>query len=84
MTPSNVLSSSSSRTIRARPAPSAARIASSCCRASALTSNKFATLAQAISITMPIVPITTHSTLPILPTTSCLSGRRAGVILQVL
>ena len=39
--PEHTLSTSSSRTIRPHPAPSAARTASSCCRASALTSNKF-------------------------------------------
>ena len=38
--------------MRPHPAPSAARRASSCCRTSALTSSRFATLAQAISITM--------------------------------
>ena len=39
--------------------------------------------AQAISITMPIVPISTHSDFVTLPTTSCLSGRRAGVMRQL-
>ena len=31
---------------------------------------------------VPMVPITTHRTSPTLPTTSCFSGRSAGVILQ--
>ena len=41
--------------MRPVPAPSAARIASSCCRDSARTSSRLATLAQAISSTTPIV-----------------------------
>ncbi len=69
--PSTTLSMSSPRTIRPRPAPSAARTASSCCRPSALTSNRLATLAHAITITMPIVPISTHRAPATLPTTSC-------------
>ena len=64
-----------------RPAPT--RTASSCCRASARTSSRFATLVHAISITTPIVAITTQSTLPTLPTTCSLSGRSAGVIFHV-
>ena len=43
--------------------------------ASARTSSRFATLAQAISSTMPIVPISTHSTVPTSPTSRCFSGR---------
>ena len=46
---------SSSHAIRPRLAPSAARIASSCCRPSARTSSRLATFAHAISSTMPIV-----------------------------
>ena len=83
ISPNAVLSTSSSRAMRARPAPSAARIESSCCRASARTSSRFATLVQAISITNPTVAITTHSTLPTLPITCCLRRRRFGVILHV-
>ena len=78
MSPRATLSSSSSHAIRPRPAPSAARTASSCCRPSALTSNRFATLVQAISITTPMVPITTHSTLPTLPMTSCFERTNRG------
>ena len=74
ITPSITLSTSSPRTIRVLPAPSAVRTANSCCRASTLTSNKFVTFAQAISSTTPIVPITTHSNSPTLPITSCFSG----------
>ena len=48
--------------MRPVPAPSADRNASSCRRTSARTSNRFVTLAQAISITSPMVAITTHST----------------------
>ena len=62
--------------IRPQPAPSAARTASSCWRPSARTSSRFATLAHAISSTMPTVPISTHSVLPISPTRSSFSGRR--------
>jgi hypothetical protein len=76
------LSTSRARTIRREPAPSAARMASSCCRPSARTSIRVATFAHAISITMPNVPMTTHNALPALPTTSCLSGRSAGVMRQ--
>ncbi len=68
--------------MRHAPAPSAARTASSVRRRSERTSSRFMTFAHAISSTMPIVPITTQSTLPTLPTTSCISGRSAGVILQ--
>ena len=60
---------------RPRPAPSAARIASSCWRASARTSNRLATFAQAIKRTSPSVAITTHSAVPMSPTMSCFSGR---------
>ena len=58
--PSMTLSSSSSRAIRPVPAPSAARIASSCWRDSARTSSRLATFAHAMSSTIPIVPISTH------------------------
>ena len=80
--PSIVLSTSSPRTIRPHPAPSAARTASSCCRASTRTNSKFVTFAPAISSTRPSVPITTHSTSLTLPTTSCFNGRSSGVICQ--
>ena len=78
--PSSTLSSSNSRAIRPQPAPSAARIASSCCRPSARTSSRFATLAHAINSTMPTVPISTHSVLPTSPTRSSFSSRRFGPI----
>ena len=39
-------------------------------------------MVHAISITTPIVAITTHSTLPTLPTTCSFKGRSAGVIFQ--
>ena len=66
-------------TMRPRPAPSAARTASSCCRPPPCTSNRLATLAQAISITMPMVPISTHSSVRhIADHVRSLSGRRAG------
>ena len=77
------LSASSSRAIRPQLAPSATRIANSCCRPSARTSSRLATLAQAISSTMPMVPISTHSTLPISPITSCFSGRTLGAMLRL-
>ena len=64
-------------------APSAARTASSCWRDSARTSRRFATFAHAMSMTMAIVPITTHSAPAAFPTTSCLSGRSAGAMSQV-
>ena len=69
---------SSSPAMPAQPAPSAARMASSCWRPSARTSSRLATLAQAISSTTPMVPISTHSTLPRSPTTSCFRGRTLG------
>ena len=73
-----MLSTRSARAIRPQPAPSAARIASSCWRASARTSNRLATFAQAINKTSPRVPITTHSAVPMSPTMSCFSGRSLG------
>jgi hypothetical protein len=81
--PSTTLSTRRPRTIRPRLAPSAARTDSSLCRTSARTRSRFATLAQAMSITRPMVAMTTHSTSDTLPTTSCLSGRRSGAIFQV-
>ena len=69
--------------MRHRPAPSAERTASSCWRASARTSSRLATLVQAISITTPIVPITTQSTVWMLPTTVSFSGSSAGVIFHL-
>ena len=77
-TPSVMLSTSISRAIRPQPAPSAARIASSCWRASARTSNRLATFAQTIRSTSPRVPITTHSAVPMSPTMSCFSGWSRG------
>ena len=44
------------------PAPSAARTVSSRCRTSARTSSRLATLAHAMSITRPMVAMTTHRT----------------------
>ena len=76
--PSAMLSNSSSRAMRPRPAPRAERMASSCWRPSALTSSRFATFAHAISSTAPMVPISTQSTSPMSPTTSCLNSRTAG------
>ena len=64
--------------MRPRLAPSAARTASSCCRPSARTSSRFATFAHAISSTMPIVPISTHSADPTSPITSAFSSRKFG------
>jgi len=78
--PNRRLSTRSWRTIRPQPAPSAARTASSDCRASMRTSKRFATLAQAINITIARVPITTHSTLWTLPTTLSGEGRIFGPI----
>ena len=78
--PSVTLSSSSSRAIRADPAPSAARIASSCCRDSALTRSRFATFAHAMRRTSPIVAISTHKTVRTSPTRSSLSESTLGRI----
>ena len=50
----------------------------SCRRDSAFTSNRFATLAQAIRRTSPTAPMTGQRTLPILPTTSSFNGPSAG------
>ena len=66
--------------MRPQPAPSAARIASSCWRPSARTSSRFATLAQAINRTMPTVPISTHSVLPMSPTRTSFSKRKRGAM----
>ena len=60
-----------------QPAPSAARTVSSRRRPSARTSSRLATLAHAMISTMPIVPISSHSTGPTSPITSCLTGRTA-------
>ena len=68
--PRVTISDSSSRAMRPRLAPSAVRTASSCCRPSARTRNRFATFAHAISSTMPTVPSSTHSTRPTSPITS--------------
>ena len=80
--PSIRLSTSRLRTMRATPAPNAARRANSCCRASARISSRLVTLPQAMSSTSAMVPITTHKTSPTLPTTCCFSGRIVGRILQ--
>ena len=53
---SNTLSVSNWRTMRARPAPSAERIANSRLRTVARTSSRLATLAQEISSTSPTAP----------------------------
>ena len=76
--PSVTLSISRARGDATHPAPRAARTASSCWRPSARTSRRFATFAHAMRSTMPMVPISTHKTLPMSPTASRLSGRRAG------
>ena len=55
-TASSALSVSSCRTSRPRPAPSAARIASSRSRPSIRASVRLATFAHAISRTMPVMP----------------------------
>ena len=68
------LSTSNSRAIRALPAPSAARTASSCRRASVRTSMRFAMLAHATSSTAPIAPMSTHSVLATPPTKSSFNG----------
>ena len=78
MAPKTKLSTSNSLAIRAGVAPSAARTASSCRRASARTSIRFAMLAQAISSTAPIAPMSTHNALATLPTKSSLKGRTSG------
>ena len=75
-----MLSISSSRTIRRESAPSAARTASSCCRDSARTRSRLATLAQAIRSTIAIVPISTHSAFCTSPTRSSFIDRICGVM----
>ena len=55
------LSESSVPAICPRLAPSAVRTANSCCRVSARTRHRFATLAHAMSSTMPTVPNTIQS-----------------------
>ena len=57
---SSVLSASSWRTSRPRPAPSAARMANSRSRRSIRASVRLATLAQASSSTRPVVPSSSH------------------------
>ena len=83
VSPSIVLSTSSPRTIRTHPAPSAARTANSCWRVSSRTSNKLVTFAQTISMTTPMVAMTIHKRSPTLPITSCFNGRIIGVIFHV-
>jgi len=53
----------------------AERTASSCCRASARTRNRFATFAQAMRRTSPTVPKSTHNTRSTSPITSADNGR---------
>ena len=66
--------------MRPQAAPMAARIASSWRRPSARTSNRFATLVQAIAINSPTPPSSTHRVLPISPTRTSLRGRKLGAI----
>ena len=77
--PSTRLSNSSSAAMRLQPAPKAARIASSCRRPSTRTSTRLATLAHAISSTMPIDAINTQRSLPTSPTTRSFNGLMLGV-----
>ena len=72
--PKTRLSTSNSLAIRPGIAPSAARTANSGRRASARTSMRFAMLAQAISSTAPIAPMSTHNMLDTPPTKSSNSG----------
>jgi hypothetical protein len=81
--PNTKLSTSNALAIRARPAPSAARTASSWRRASARTSMRFAMLAHAISSTAPIAPMSTHNVLATLPTRSSFNGRTVGRMRQL-
>ena len=76
--PSARLSPSSPRARSPRLAPSAERSASSDCLPSARTRNRFATLAQAMSITKPTVPSRIHSIGPTSPIASTESGRTFG------
>ena len=78
------LSDSSSQVIRRQLAPSAAWIASSCCRPSARTRNRLATLAHAISRTRPTVPSRIQSIWPTSPITSADSGRTLRPDLRVV
>jgi len=64
------LSSHNSPAMRPQLAPRAARKANSWRRPSTRTRRRFATLAQAMSSTMPMEPMRTHKTLPASPTTS--------------
>ena len=70
-----VLSVSNCRTSRQRPAPKAVRTAISCCRPAARASNRFATLAQAMSSTNATAPAKIKSDARIFATRSSLSGR---------
>ena len=83
-TASSRLSTSISRARRPRPAPMAARTASSWARPSVRTSIRLATLAQAISRTIPIVAMSTQRVLPKSPTRSSISGRAFGAEPRVL
>ncbi len=81
-TASSVLSVSSCRTSRPRPAPSAARIASSRSRPSIRASVRLATFAQAISSTSPVMPsrISSSSRAPLVSAsrTGTVRGAEAG------
>ena len=70
---SSTLSVSNWRTRRARPAPSAVRIAISFCRAADLANSKLATFAQAISRTNATAPSNTSSAGRVPATTSSYS-----------
>ena len=74
--PSSRLSVSIWRSSRRRPAPSAARIASSRCLEAARVSSRFATLAQAISRTKHTAPSRMISGRLTSPTISSCSGTR--------
>ena len=71
---SSTLSVSSCRTRRARPAPSARRIAISRCRTDERASSRFATFAQAMSSTQPTAASSVSSAGRTSPTRSSCSG----------
>ena len=74
MRPSSAVSVRSWRTSRCQRAPSATRTAISFWRAVARVSNRFATLAHAMSRTSVTEPITTNTARRTLPTTDSTSG----------
>ena len=65
--------------MRPRLAPSAARTAISCCRASARDSSRLATFAHAISSTKPTAPSSISSDRRTSPTTCSCSGTMLNV-----